>query len=43
MGFVQHYGAGIPTAERELMRNGNPPPEFHVDATNVRVTVRVVK
>jgi hypothetical protein len=30
-------------AERELMRNGNPPPEFHVDSTKVRVTVRIVK
>ena len=26
LGYVQHYGAGIPTAERELKRNGNPPP-----------------
>ena len=43
MGFVQHYGAGIPTAERELKKNRNPPPEFHVDATNVRITVRMVK
>lgn len=43
LGFVQHYGAGIPTAERELRMNGNPPPEFHVDASNVRVTVSMVK
>jgi ATP-dependent DNA helicase RecG len=43
LGFVQHYGAGIPTAKRELKRNGNPPPEFQVDATNVRVTVRKAK
>jgi ATP-dependent DNA helicase RecG len=43
LGFVQHYGAGIPTAERELKRNGNPPPEFQVDASNVRVTVRMAK
>lgn len=41
-GFVQHFGAGIPTAERELQRNGNPPPEFRVDGTSMRVTVRVV-
>ena len=41
LGFVQHFGAGIPTAERELKRNRNPPPEFRIDATNVRVTVRL--
>jgi ATP-dependent DNA helicase RecG len=43
LGFVQHYGAGIPTAERELKRNRNPPPEFQVDAANVRVTVRMAQ
>lgn len=43
MGFVQHYGASIPTAERELKKNRNPPPEFHVDASNVRITVRMAK
>ena len=41
LGFVQHFGAGIPTAERELKRNRNPPPEFRIDATNIRVTVRL--
>lgn len=40
LGFVQHFGAGIPTAERELKRNGNPPPEFDVQPTTVLVTVR---
>ena len=42
LGFVQHYGAGIPTAERELKKNGNPPPEFQVEATHVLVVVRRV-
>ena len=40
LGFVQPYGFGIPTARRELERNGNPPPEFGVEANFVRVTVR---
>ena len=43
LGFVQHFGAGIPTAERELKRNGNPPPEFDVQPTTVIVTVRAAK
>jgi ATP-dependent DNA helicase RecG len=42
LGFVQHYGAGIPTARRELAKNGNPPPEFNVQPTYVGVTVRAV-
>ena len=41
LGFVQHFGAGIPTAQRELKKNGNPPAQFHVDATNIRVTVMI--
>lgn len=40
LGFVQRYGFGIPTARRELARNGNPPPEFNVQPTYVGVTVR---
>ena len=41
LGFVQRYGAGIPTARRELAQNGNPPPEFQVEPTYVNVIVRV--
>ncbi len=40
LGFVQRYGFGIPTARRELEKNGNPPPEFNVQATHIGVTVR---
>ncbi len=40
LGFVQRFGAGIPTARRELEANGNPPPEFTVEATYLNVTVR---
>jgi len=39
LGFVQRFGVGIPTARRELERNGNPPPEF--EAWPNRVLVRV--
>lgn len=40
LGFVQRYGVGIPTARRELERNGNPAPEFTVEPTYVSVIVR---
>lgn len=40
LGFVQRYGVGIPTARRELARNGNPEPEFKVEPTYVGVIVR---
>ena len=40
LGLVQRYGAGIPTARRELEANGNPPPEFVVEPTYLNVTVR---
>ncbi|MHB9150040.1 MAG: ATP-binding protein [Thermoleophilia bacterium] len=39
LGFVQHFGAGIPTARRALESNGNPPLEFDVQPTFVGVTV----
>ncbi len=40
MGFVQRFGSGIPRARAALQRNGNPPPEFRVEANFVHVTVR---
>jgi ATP-dependent DNA helicase RecG len=40
LGFVQHFGAGIPTVRRELARNGNPPPEFSVHPNYVGAMVR---
>jgi ATP-dependent DNA helicase RecG len=40
LGFVQRYGAGIPTARRELAANGNPAPEFTVAQTYVNVIIR---
>jgi len=41
MGFVQRFGVGIATARRELLANGNPPPEFEANPTHVGVTVRL--
>lgn len=40
LGYVQRFGAGIPIARRALEDNGNPPPEFQVEAAHVLVTVR---
>jgi ATP-dependent DNA helicase RecG len=40
LGYVQRFGVGIQIARRELERNGNPPPDFQVEPTNVLVTVR---
>jgi len=39
LGFVQKFGAGIATARRLLEENGNPPPIFIVDESNVHVTI----
>lgn len=39
LGFVQRFGVGIATARRELESNGNPPPKFEVNASNVGVTL----
>jgi ATP-dependent DNA helicase RecG len=40
LGFVQRFGFGIPTARRELERNGNPAPEFEVRPNHVLCRVR---
>jgi ATP-dependent DNA helicase RecG len=42
LGFVQHFGAGLPTVRRELAKNGNPPPEFKIQPTYVGAIVRAV-
>lgn len=41
MGFVQRFGFGIAEARRAMAANGNPPPEFQVEPTNVMVTLRL--
>ena len=40
LGFVQHFGVGIPRALSALDENGNPEPEFYADHSRVLVTVR---
>ncbi len=40
LGFVQKYGIGIPIAQDELRRNGNPPAEFETTASYVLATIR---
>lgn len=40
LGLVQRYGVGIPTARRELTANGQPEPEFRIEANWVYCTVR---
>lgn len=39
MGFVQRFGFGIAEARRAMEVNGNPRPEFQVEATAVLVTL----
>ena len=39
-GYVQRFGAGIPTARRLLKKAGHPDPEFSVYPTHVLVTVK---
>lgn len=40
LGYVQRFGYGIPTARREMARNGNPSPEFQVEDAHVAVILR---
>ncbi len=42
LGFVQRFGVGIATARRELLENGNPPPQFEVNPSHVGVILRPV-
>ena len=40
LGLVQRFGFGIPTARRELKKNGHPEPAFDVQPNWVHCTVR---
>jgi ATP-dependent DNA helicase RecG len=40
MGYIQRFGSGLPRARAALTRNGNPPPEFQIEANFVHVTIR---
>jgi ATP-dependent DNA helicase RecG len=39
LGFVQRFGVGVATARRELLKNGNPPPEFRTASSVVLALV----
>jgi ATP-dependent DNA helicase RecG len=40
LGYVQRFGIGIPTAKKELAKNGNPPAEFAIEDSYISVTIR---
>jgi len=40
LGYVQRFGLGIPLAQQELTRNGNPAAEFRIEDSRVLVTLR---
>jgi ATP-dependent DNA helicase RecG len=40
LGYVQRFGIGIPLAQRELQKNGNPPLEFDVQDAHVLAMVK---
>ena len=40
LGYVERFGTGISRSNAALKANGNPPPEFMFEATNVLVTIR---
>ena len=40
LGLAQRFGLGIATARRELEANGQPPPEFRVEADRLFCTVK---
>ena len=43
LGFAQHFGVGIPLAREALAANGNPEPEFDVEHSWVRATIRSLR
>jgi predicted HTH transcriptional regulator len=40
LGYVQRFGIGIATAQRELTKNGNPPVEFQVEPNSILAVLR---
>jgi ATP-dependent DNA helicase RecG len=40
LGYVQRFGIGIPTAQKELNKNGNPPAEFIIEDSYLSLIVR---
>lgn len=40
LGYVQRFGIGIPTAKKELKKNGNPLAEFSIEDSYISVIIR---
>ncbi|WP_310487160.1 ATP-binding protein [Chamaesiphon sp. VAR_69_metabat_338] len=40
LGYVQRFGIGIPTAQKELQKNGNSLAEFTIEDSYISVTIR---
>lgn len=40
LGYVQRFGVGISIAQKELQKNGNPPPEFTVEESCILAVIR---
>ncbi|MDJ1171405.1 ATP-binding protein [Roseofilum sp. BLCC_M154] len=40
LGYVQRFGIGIPIAQKELQKNGNPPAEFILEDSYISVIIR---
>jgi ATP-dependent DNA helicase RecG len=40
LGYVQRFGIGIPTAQKELQKNGNPPVEFEYEGSHFLAIAR---
>jgi ATP-dependent DNA helicase RecG len=40
LGYVQRFGIGIPTAQKELAKNANPPAEFIIEESYISVVIR---
>ena len=40
LGYVQKFGMGIQIARKQLLDNGNPPPEFTIEENYILATVR---
>lgn len=40
LGYVQRFGIGIPIAQKELKKNGNPEAEFDINDSYISVIIR---
>jgi len=40
LGYVQRFGIGLETAKKQLLKNGNPVPEFIVNNAHILVVIR---